>query len=149
METGTKTIIGAFVLALSILFCLFCIGCGKRIASTEKHYIKNDSLNISNHYELTQNSTFSDIGSIKPFDALKPMIINGKYYYNAIIEFDKSIKKGIEIKAGKNLSYTGSEKSEISKQTEKTDNSNLWIGLTFAIGTLFVIYLTLKKYKIL
>jgi hypothetical protein len=149
METGTKTLITSFVIAITILLTSGIWSCGKRIASTEKHYIKNDSLTISNHYELTQNATFSDIGSIKPFDALKPMIIDGKWYFNTVIEFDKSIKKGIEVKAGENLSYTSSESSETSKQTEKTDNSNLWIGLTFVIGTLFVIYLTLKKYKIL
>ena len=149
METGTKTLIISFVSALTILLTSGIWSCGKRTTSTEKHYIKNDSLNISNHYELKQNSTFSDIGSIKPFDALKPMIIDGKWYYNTIIEFDKSIKKGIEIKSGNNLSYTGSENSEISNHTESNNRNLLWIGLTFVIGILFVIYITLKKYKIL
>lgn len=35
------------------------------------------------------------------------------------------------------------------KETQKTDYSNIWIGLSFVVGLLFILYLTLKKYKIL
>ena len=146
METGTKTLIFCFSLAVTILLCLF--GCGKRVTSIDRIDIKKDSLNVSKHYEFTQNITWSDIGSIKPFDELKPMLINGKWYYNTIIEFDKSIKSGIEIKAGENLSYTSSEKSEKTKKTESDNQNLLWIGLTFVIGILFVLYLTIKKYTL-
>ena len=146
METGTKTLILSFALAVTILLCLF--GCGKRVTSVDRINVKKDSLNISKHYELSQNITWGDIGSIKPFDALKPMLINGKWYYNTIIEFDKSIKSGIEIKANDNLSYTGSETSEKTKKTESNNKNLLWIGLTFVIGILFVIYLTIKKYTL-
>jgi len=83
---------------------------------------------------------------MKPFDVLKPMIIDGKEYFNVTFEFDKSISKELEIKSNKNLSYTGSESSESNRNTEKTDYSNIWIGLSFVIGILFVLYLTLKKY---
>lgn len=146
METGTKTIIGAFTLAISILFCLFVIGCGKRITSTEKHYIKNDSLKIENSVELRQNLKLSNIGKLKPFDALKPMIIDGKEYFNVTFEFDKSVDSNFQITAGNNLSYKGSDNSGSTRNTEKTDYSNIWIGLSFVIGILFVLYLTLKKY---
>jgi len=147
MSKSTIHLIFCFLLAISILCSVF--GCGKRITSTKHTSIKNDSLQINNSFELTQNSTFSDIGTIRPFDASKPMLWNGAWHYNTVIEFDKSIKKGIDIKANDNLSYTGSESEAKNKEAVKTDNSNLYIGLSLVIGTLFVIYLTLTKYKIL
>lgn len=147
MHTGTKILITSFTLAIVILFCIF--GCGKRTTSFERTEIKNDSLKISHEVELTQNATWNDIGTVKPFDPLKPMLWNGAWHYNTIIEFDKSIKKGIEIKAKDNLSYSGSESSEENKETVKTDNSNLYIGLSFVIGILFVLYLALKKHNLI
>lgn len=147
MHTGTKNIIFCFVLATAILCCVF--GCGKRTTTHEKHYIKSDSLNIQNRTELKQNYTFNDIGSIRPFDPLKPIILDGKYYYNVIIDFDKSVYSGLEIKANNNLSYNGSEFEKESKETVKTDDSNLYIGLSFVIGILFVLYLSLKKHNII
>lgn len=149
MEKGTKNIIFCFVLAITILLASTIWSCGKRTTSTAHTSIKNDSLQINNSFELTQNATWSDIGTLRPFDPLKPMIIGGNYYYNTIIGFDKSISKGIDIKANDNLSYNSSKAISAEKHTEKTDNSNLWIGLSLVIGTLFVLYLTLTKYKIL
>jgi len=143
VEKSTKKLIVCFLLSVSILYCVF--GCGKRTTSITHTSIKNDSLKINNSFELTQNATFSDIGTVKPFDASKPMLWNGAWHYNTVIEFDKSIKKGIDIKANDNLSYKGSETEAKNKETQKTDNSNLYIGLSLVIGTLFVIYLTLKK----
>ena len=144
MEKGTKNLIVCTFLAVTILLCVF--GCGKRTTSTTHTSIKNDSIKINNSFELSQNATWSDIGTVKPFDASKPMLWNGAWHYNTVIEFDKSIKKGIDIKTNDNLSYKGSEANARSKETKKTDNSNLYIGLSLVIGTLFVLYLTLKKY---
>lgn len=132
-----------------IVLIVLLSNCGKRITTIEKHYIKSDSLIIDNSVQIAQNTVLNDIGSVKPFDASKPMLWGGNWYYNTIIEFDKSIKSGIDIKANENLSYTGSESESKNKETEKTDYSNLYIGLSFAVGLLFILYLTLKKYKIL
>ncbi|WP_295677275.1 hypothetical protein [uncultured Empedobacter sp.] len=147
MHTGTKNIITCFVLATFILYCIF--GCGKRTTSFERTEIKKDSLRIYQEVQLTQNATWSDIGKIKPFDPLKPMLWNGAWHYNTIIEFDKSIKKGIEIKANDNLSYTGSESETKNKETVSNNKNFLWIGLSFVIGILFVLYLSLKKHNLI
>lgn len=146
MEKGTKSIIACFILAITILLMSAIWSCGKRTTSTTHTSIKKDSLQINNSFELSQNATWSDIGTVKPFDSSKPMLWNGAWHYNTIIQFDKSIKKGIDIKANDNLSYTGSDAEAGSKETQKTDNSNLYIGLSLVVGTLFVLYLTLKKY---
>lgn len=147
MHTGTKTLIISLVSAITIICCVF--GCGKRTTTYEKHYIKSDSLNIQNSTELRQNATWSDIGTVKPFDPLKPMLWNGAWHYNTVIEFDKSIKKGIDIKINGKYVHTNSEDLINKRDTERTDNANLYIGLSFVIGLLFILYLTLKKYKIL
>ena len=150
MEKGTKCLIPCFVMAATgaiILLCLF--GCGKRITSTTRTEINNDSLRIENSIELTQNATFNDIGSVRPFDASKAMLWNGKWYYNTIIDFDKSITKNSnygEFAAIKKVTHNERVKE---KETQKTDYSNIWIGLSFVVGLLFIVYLTLKKYKIL
>ena len=144
MERGTKNLITCTFLAVTVLLCIF--GCGKRTTSFERTEIKKDSLQINNTFELTQNATFSDIGTVKPFDPLKPMLWGGNWYYNTVIEFDKSIKKGIEIKANDNLSYTGSESVAENKETQSNNRNLLCIGLTAVIGMLFVLYITLKKY---
>lgn len=147
MSKATKNLIVSAALAIFILIVLF--GCGKRTTSFDRIEIKKDSLVINKSIELNQNITWSDIGTLTPIDNSKPMILNGVHYYNSLITFDKSIKKGIEIKGNENLSYKGSETEDVKKDTEKKDSSNLWIGLSLIIGILFVLYLTLKKYKIL
>lgn len=145
MNKATLNLIFCFSLAVTILLCLF--GCGKRVTSIERVEIEKDSIHIENSIELTQNAAFNDIGSVKPFDAKKPMLWGGKWYYNTIIEFDKSIKKGIEIKAGENLSYTGSESEEKNKHVEKTDYSNSIIGVIFVLALFLFLYIYLKNWK--
>lgn len=145
MEKATLNLIFCFSLAVAILLCLF--GCGKRVTSIELVEIKKDSIRVENKVELTQNATFNDIGSVKPFDVKKPMLLNGKWYYNTIIEFDKSIKKEIEIKAGENLSYTGSGLESKKKETEKTDYSNSIIGVVFVLALFLFLYIYLKNWK--
>lgn len=147
MEKGTKCLITSSIIAITILLTSGIWSCGKRVTSIERTEIKKDSIRIENKAKLTQNATFNDIGSVKPFDAKKPMLWGGKWYYNTIIEFDKSIKKEIEIKAGENLSYTGSENSESNRNTEKTDYSNSIIGVVFVLALFLFLYIYLKNWK--
>lgn len=142
MNKATLNLIVCTIISVTILLCLF--GCGKRVTSIERVEIKKDSISIKNKVELTQNATFNDIGSVKPFDAKEPMLLNGKWYYNTIIEFDKTVKKGIEIKAGENLSYTGSESEEKNKQVKK---NNTIIGVIFVLALFLFLYIYLKNWK--
>lgn len=142
MNKATLNLIVCFSLAVTILLCLF--GCGKRVTSIERIEIKKDSIRVENKVELTQNATFNDIGLVKPFDAKEPMLLNGKWYYNTVIEFDKTIKKGIKIKSGENLSYTGSESESKNKQVEK---NNTIIGIVFVLALFLFLYIYLKNWK--
>lgn len=144
MDKGTKNVIACTLLAVVILVCLFA--CGKRTTATTRSIIKSDTLKVDNNFELKQNSTFSDISTVRPIDASKPMFWAGAWHYNVVLEFDKSIKKGVELKSNESLSYSSSGTEVKDKNTVKTDYSNVWVGLSMIIGTLFVLYLALKKY---
>lgn len=150
MEKGTKCLIPCFVMAATgtiILLCLF--GCGKRITQTTRTEIKNDSLQISQNIELTQNATFSDIGSVRPFDTLKPMLYNGKWYYNTIIEFDKSISSVSVLKGNESLSYTGSGEKKKGKETFRRNKGHIVAIISLIVSIFALVYVLLKKYKIL
>jgi len=128
-----------------LIVTLFAVlSCGKRITSHERILIKTDSLKYSKFQEIQSNFTFNDISELKPIDISKPMVINGIYYYNAAIKFDKSIISSENKKEGLNLSYTSSEKETNIKKTEKTDNSNLYIGLFFVF--LLFVFAYFKKW---
>lgn len=143
MEKGTINLIVCAIIALVIL-----CSCGHRTTSTGKIQIKTDSLNIENKRILSQNITWSNIGSIKPFDALKPMLIDGKEYFNVSIQFDKSIKNGIEIKGSENLSYSSVDGVVKTKNTEKKDNTILWIGVSSVVVLFIFLWFYLPKLKI-
>jgi len=76
-----------FVLAIWLLFLLF--GCGTRRVESEK---KTD-IDIQNTYQSGEKIVLGNTFTYKPFDALKPMVIQGKTYVNAIISNDKTIVK--------------------------------------------------------
>jgi len=144
MEKGTINLIFCAVIALVILY-----SCGHRTTATEKKQIKTDSLNTENTRVLSQNITWSNIGSIKPFDALKPMIIDGKEYFNVSLHFDKSISTGTKIEGKENLSYTGSEITSKNKQSEKTDYTILILGIFTVVALFLFLYFYLKSLKLL
>jgi len=144
MEKGTSNLIVCAVIALAIL-----CSCGHRTTATEKKQIKTDYLNIENTRVLSQNITWSNIGSIKPFDALKPMVIDGKEYFNVSLHFDKSISTGTKIEGKENLSYAGSEATSKNKQTEKTDYTILILGIFTVVALFLFLYFYLKSLKLL
>lgn len=132
-----------------VVFCLVTIilvaGCGTRKTETSKTEIKKDTLiSVLSEKKVKVDSNYTfDFSTFKiyPIDISKPMLVHGIMFENAKIEGTKKIESGTlqkttevkekEIKKGSN--------SEIikTKQAEKTDNSNLYIGL-FLIFCFFV-----------
>lgn len=132
-----------------VVFCLVTIilvaGCGTRKTETSKTEIKKDTLiSVLSEKKVKVDSNYTfDFSTFKiyPIDISKPMLVRGIMFENAKIEGTKKIESGTlqkttevkekEIKKGSN--------SEIikTKQAEKTDNSNLYIGL-FLIFCFFV-----------
>ena len=130
-----------------LLILLLLISCGTRKTSQQKTTFKSDSLSIENTRVLKQNIELRDIYSIKPFDALKPMVIDGKEYFNASVVFDNSEIKDFQIEQ-KNLSVDVSKKKvEKVKETEKSDTSNLWIGIAFVVGLFVFLWFYLPRIR--
>ena len=133
----------------SVNFCLAIIligvvtSCGTRKSAISHHAFKSDSIIVDNSVILRQNIRFNNIVSLKPINPLKPIVFDGKEYFNASIVFDNSEIKEFQIEQ-KNLSVDVSKKSmEKVKETQKSDTSNLWIGIAFVIG--LVIYFLIRK----
>ena len=137
----------------SVNFCLAIIligaviSCGTRKSEISHHVFKSDSIIVDNSVILSQNIRFNNIVSLKPIDPLKPIIFDGKEYFNASIVFDNSEIKDFQIEQ-KNLSVDVSKKSvEKIKEIEKSDTSNLWIGIAFVVGLLIFLWFYLPKLK--
>jgi len=116
-----------------LLILLLLISCGTRKASLTKYDIKVDSISIDNKRILKHEIIFNDIYTITPFDSNKPVIINGKEYYNASIKYDKSKFDNFQIEDNTKIIEIKKDIVIKEKQTEKKDNSNLWIGIVFVV----------------
>lgn len=123
-----------------LLLLLIITSCGKRTTSNQSTYFKTDSLSVQNSRILSQNIRFNDIVELVPFDNSKPMIIDGKKYFNVSIRYDKSKFEDFKIEDNIKIIEVSKEDKTSNKQTEKKDNSNLWIGIVFVVGICLVLY---------
>jgi len=120
----------AVILAMIILLFL-AYGCGgTRQTATEKH----SNIEIQNNYSEGSKIVLGNTFTYTPFDALKPMKIDGKEYVNAIVKSDKS--KTVTKWNDRNITKTITIKKK--KQTTREDNTWLYIGL-FAVLVLGVL----------
>ena len=120
-----------------LLIIFLIVSCGTRKTSQQKTTFKSDSLSIENTRVLKQNIELRDIYSIKPFDALKPMVIDGKEYFNATIVYDKSKLDNFEVSQGEKVIRIETEKEVKNKESEKTDYTILFASMFF-IAFLFI-----------
>jgi len=129
----------AFV-AILLLLLFLVYGCG---GTRNAGIIKKDSIHIENTYSQGTKIVLGNTFIYKPFDSLKPMIIDNVVYKNVIITNDKT--KIID--KWKNRNITKTIVTEKNKQTDKTDNTILWVLIAF-IGCFFVfLWFYLPKLK--
>lgn len=127
-----------FLLLLSLAMLAMSCG-GTRKTNTQ---IK-DSIHIENNYSQGSKIVLGNTFVYKPFDNLKPMVIDGKTYQNAIISNDKSKT----IVKWNDRFITKTIVTEKKKQTEKSDNSLMWIGIALVIALFIFLYFYLPKIK--
>ena len=130
---------------IAIIIILLLSSCGTRKVSNKQTTFKSDSLIIENKRFLSQEIILNDIFTLKPFDTLKPIIINGKSYFNVIITNDKSKITKIEDKIENKISSVKKESEVKIKESEKTDNTVLYIGLFFVLCLFIFLWFYLKK----
>jgi len=129
----------AFVAIMAILMW-FVYGCGgTRQTNTEKH----SNIEIKNEYKEGSKIVLGNRFTYTPFDALKPMKIEGKEYKNVIISNDKSTI----IEKWKDRNITKTIIIEKKKKTTRTDNTWLYLGIVLIIGCLVFLWFYLPKIK--
>lgn len=113
-----------------LLILLIFVSCGTRKTDTQHR----DSIHVENSYSNGSKIVLGNTFTYKPFDSLKPMVIEGKEYKNVIITNDKSKT----VTKWKDRFITKTIVTEKYKETKKTDYTILIIGLfVFAlIGTI-------------
>ena len=122
---------------ITLLLILLFISCGTRKVET----IKRDSISINNSYQDGQKIVLGNSFTYKPFDALKPMKIHNKEYVNVIITNNKDNI----ITKWKDRNITKTIVTEKIKQSEKSDNTILWIGIVAVVVLGVVLYLKIPK----
>lgn len=130
---------------IAIVIMLLLSSCGVRKVNNQKIDIKTDSIVVENKRILEQNSTFNEILLITPIDSLKPVIIDGKSFYNAKISYSKN--KAITLKTKDEFKATTLKKDKVKKikVSEKTDNTVLYIGLFFVLFLFIFLWFKLKN----
>ena len=130
---------------IAVLIMILLSSCGTRKVSNKQTTFKSDSLIIENKHVLSQEIILNDIFTLKPFDTLKPIIINGKSYFNVIITNDKSKITKTEDKTENKVSSVKKESEVKIKESKKTDNTILYIGLFFVLCLFIFLWFYLKK----
>jgi len=127
-------------LAILLLLLFSVYGCGgTRQTNTEKH----SNIEIKNEYQEGSKIVLGNTFTYTPFDALKPMVIQGKVYENAIVSNDKS-KTFIK---WKDRNITKTIIIEKKKETIRKDNTWLYLGLFLIAGCLVFLWFYLPKLK--
>ena len=125
------------ICTLLAILILLLFSCGTRKTDISYQKQSKDSITIENHYTQATKTILGSSFTYAPFDGLKPMVIDGKKYENAIVsgstkkETSKTITKLQKVYVNHYFTITK------TKQTQKTDVSNLYIGL-FLVFCFFV-----------
>lgn len=122
---------------ISILLLLILCSCGSRKTDTQQH----EAININNTYQEGSKIVLANTFTYTPFDALKPMIIEGKEYVNAIVSNDKS-KTYIK---WKNRYITRAITLTKTKIIERTNHDFLYLGIFFIVASFLFLWFKLKN----
>ena len=121
---------------LAIIIMLLLSSCGTRKTDTQQR----DSIYVENNYSQGSKIVLGNTFVYKPFDVLKPMVIQGKEYKNVIISNDKTI-----IKEKWNNKYI--TKTIIIEKTKQTTKNNNWIFIILIVCGFVFLYFYLPKLK--
>lgn len=149
-----------------LLTAIVLTSCATRKVDTQIN--KKDSTAVTSSKEVTQtktdsvsqtviiDNTVTDEIEIKPLDSTKPLIVNGKTYFNAVLRYKKqsndirtnqSIKVAKnelkEVKKNSNLKVTTKDKV---KKTEVVRFPLWWIIILVLLGGGYYVY---RRYRII
>ena len=127
-------------IVIVIIILLLLSSCGTRHAEI----VKKDSIHIENNYSQGTKIILGNTFTYKPFDSLKPMIIDNVVYKNVIITNDKT---NTFIK-WKDRNITKTIVTEKNKHTEKIDNTILWIFIALIVCSFVFLWFYLPKMRL-
>ena len=119
-----------------LLILLLLISCGTRKTDTQQR----DSVYVENNYSQGSKIILGNTFVYKPFDVLKPMVIQGKEYKNVIISNDKTVTK----EKWNNRYIT---KTIVIEKTKQTTKNNNWIFIILIVCGFVFLYFYLPKLK--
>lgn len=120
-----------------VLLFIF-VSCGTRKTDTQQR----DSIHVENSYSQGTKIVLGNTFTFKPFDSLKPMIIDNVVYKNVIITNDKT--KIVE--KWKNRNITKTVTIEKQKSTARTDYTFLYLGMFLIV--VIAVFLWFKTGKL-
>jgi len=123
-----------------LIIILLFVSCGTRKTET----IKRDSISINNSYSQGEKIVLGNTFTYRPIDSLKPFFVNGQKYDNVAI----TVNEDVTVTKWNDRYITKTIVTEKTKQTEKSDNTILWIGIAFVIVTGVVAFLKIPSLKI-
>ena len=131
-----------------LILILIFVSCGTRKTDRQYHEFKSNYSFNDSSYTLNQNIRLNDIGELVPIDNTKPFIVDGKEYFNVSIKFDKSKFEDFELNKKNIGTSTGQSEILETKQTEKSDNTILWIFIALIVCGFVFLWLYLPKLRI-
>jgi len=135
------------LIAIMFLLLFFVYGCGTRKVEAEKKETQTDQIAVINSSIESEKIVLGTSFIYTPVDGLKPMVIDGRKFENAIVS-GGTHKETSHIKwMTQKYNITKTITIEKTKIVDRTDNTMLWVLIAF-IGCLFVfLWFYLPKIK--
>lgn len=142
------SIFPAIFIALGVAFLLMTCSCSARKVNKSESQTKQtesikatevDSSKIETNTVIKDSSSTDEV-TVEPADITKPMVINGRTYFNAVLKhkktkastnttIDKKEQKAVKKEVVSNKSV---EAKQSNKQTERTSFNWLWLLMFLA-----------------
>jgi len=139
-----KSLLVSFCLAVVLLLLFAVYGCGTRKTDRSTSGSGSTDININSSYSMGEKVVFGSSFTYTPSDPLKPMIIGGKSYQNAVVKAEKrkTTEKYLLIKEKTRVHTTYT--IEKVKIVYRSGNTVLFLGLFFILALFLFIYFYLK-----
>jgi len=132
-----------------VIICIWLLySCGgARKTDLSRFETKTDNINIENSYTEVTKTTLGASFTYTPFDGLKPMIVDGKKFENAIVAGSTKKEYLKLLLKVKKHNITKTIVIEKTKTIDRTDNTMLWLGMFLIVVIAVWLWFYLPKIK--
>jgi len=134
MNYFKQFIFSMIAIIIAILFVIIVSSCGgTRKTDISKTETINDNINIENTYLQQTKTILGSTFTYTPFDGLKPMIIEGRKFENAIVSGGNTKETTNTTYLNKKYNVTKTISIQKIKSVDRTDNTFLYLGMFLII----------------